>query len=305
VTAVANAFLEALASGRVLLADGGVGTGLQSLGLAPGQPPEELVFDRLDVVLDLHRQFAEAGADIILTNTFGGTRIRLAHSAYPDRVRELNARAVELACEAAAASGALVAGAIGPTGALLTSLPFGTLDPGEAREAFAEQAAALADGGCDLLVVETQFALDEAAAAVQGARDATDLPVVASFSFDRDSRLGPRTMMGVAAKQLVETIVPLGVAAVGANCGGTIETTEAVIAELAALLPGLPLWAKPNAGLPTPGTFPACYPLRPAQAAKAAVRFADAGARIIGGCCGTTPGHIRAIAEALGSRAVA
>ncbi|MCC6224220.1 MAG: homocysteine S-methyltransferase family protein [Thermoleophilia bacterium] len=296
---MANRFLDALAQDRILVADGAIGTGLQRLGLGPGQPPEELVFDAPGAVLELHRSFVEAGAEIVLTNTFGGTPVRLRDSAYPGRAAELNRRAVELALEAAAPAGALVAGSMGPTGALLTSLPFGTLEPEEAREAYAEQAAALAEGGADLLLVETQFALDEALAAVEGARSASALPLVVSFSFDSVTKRGARTMMGVGAADLAETFPPLGVVALGANCGSTPVVSEAAIRELATLLPGLPLWAKPNAGLPKPLSNPPEYELRPEQLASSALRLVEAGARIVGGCCGTSPEHVRAIADAV------
>ncbi len=296
---MAATFLDALESGRILVADGGTGTGLQELGLKAGQPPEELIIDAPDAVLELHRRFVAAGADVILTNTFGGTPVRLRDSAYPGRAAELNRRGAELAREAAAATGAFVAGSMGPTGALLTSLPFGTLEPEEAKQAYAEQAAALAEGGVDLLLVETQFALDEALAAVEGARSASELPLIVSFSFDSVGKRGARTMMGVGAPELAETFPPLGVAALGANCGSTPEVTEAAIAELSALLPGLPLWAKPNAGLPKPLTDPPEYELGPEQAGTIAIRLVEAGARIVGGCCGSSPDHVRAIARAV------
>jgi len=292
-----NRFLAQLATGRVLVADGATGTNLQKVGLQSGMSPEDWIFDRPDQLVALHRAWVDAGSDIILTCTFGGTRLRLKDSPYGDRAPELNRRAVELAQEAARTRPeVLIAGSLGPTGQLFA--PFGPLTHDAAVETYAEQAKALADGGADLLVIETHFALDEAGAAIEGAKQVSDLPIVISFSFDR----GVRTMMGVKPTQVVKAFKAMGVAAVGANCGTTLENMEKIVQEYAATDSGLFIWAKPNAGLPTVVNGIATYDVSPQQMADAALRNVELGARIVGGCCGSTPEHVAAIARAVKSR---
>jgi 5-methyltetrahydrofolate--homocysteine methyltransferase len=296
-----NKFLERLLASQVLVADGATGTNLQKMGVKPGTPPEELVIDRPELVLDLESAFVAAGSDLILTCTFGGTRLRMKDSKYVDRAVEINRRAVDLARQAAAKrAGVLVAGSIGPTGALMK--PLGPLNPEEAQAAFAEQARALAEGGVDLLVIETMFSYDEADAAFNGTRSVTDLPIVVSFSYDR----GVRTMMGVKPAEMIKKYKAMGAAVVGANCGTTLEncgTTlenmEKIQQEYAAAEPGFPLWAKPNAGLPRMADGVAAYDLTPAQMGEYALKYAALGARVVGGCCGSTPEHIAAIARAV------
>ena len=289
-------FLERLRAGEVLVADGATGTNLQAAGLKPGASPEEWVFDHPERIVNLHRSFVEAGSDIILTDTFGGTYLRLKDSKYADHAAELNRQAVTLAREAASArAGVMVGGSLGPIGLLLE--PFGPLKVGEAVTAFADQAQALADGGADLLVIETHFALDEAKAAVEAARRVTSLPIVISFSYDR----GVRTMMGVSPTQVAWTFKALGVAAIGANCGTTLENMEKIVQEYAAADSSLFVWAKPNAGLPAvdAATGKSVYNVTPEQISEYTRRYVQAGARIVGGCCGSSPAHVAAIARAV------
>lgn len=292
---MANPFLELLQTGNVLVTDGASGTNLQGHGLPPGTPPDEWVFENPQAVQSLHRDFIQAGANIILTDSFGGTRLRMRTSQYAERAPELNFRAAELARQVADPAGVLVAGSMGPSGSLLK--PYGPLTVEEIVATFTEQAKALSEGGVDFLLIETQFSLEEAQAAVEGARQASQLPIVVSFSFDR----GLRTMMGVKPEQVVETFKPYNLAAMGANCGKSLDFMEQVINAMAALIPGVPLWAKPNAGLPIPGTSPTEYDVNPKQMGQYARRFVQAGARLVGGCCGTTPEHIRGIAQAVKS----
>lgn len=287
-----NSFRKRLAAGPVLVADGATGTSYQEMGIEIGVPPEEWVWDRPDKVLELHRAFINAGSDIILTDSFGGTPLRLRESKYAGRASELNRRAAELAREAAGSSQVLVAGSIGPTGVLME--PYGELTRAAAIETFATQAAALTQGGVDLLVLETFFALDEALAAIDGLRRASDRPIVVSFSFDQ----GTRTMMGLSPTQMVDAIRPLGVAAIGANCGKSLDSMEQVVTELSRLNAGIPLWVKPNAGLPRMEGDVARYDTTPETMAEYARRFIALGARVVGGCCGTSPAHVTAIAEA-------
>jgi methionine synthase I (cobalamin-dependent) len=291
---VGAGLVEQLKAGEILVADGATATNYQQMGMAIGVAPEEWVFDEPDKVRGLHAAFIEAGADIILTDTFGGTSLRLRESRYAGRATELNRRAAELAREAAAArDGVLVAGSMGPTGILME--PLGELTAAATVEAYREQAAALDAGGVDLLLLETFFALDEALAAIEGIRRAISLPLAVSFSFDQ----GIRTMMGLSPTRMVEAIAPLGVAAIGANCGRSLADMERVVTELAAVNSGIPLWIKPNAGLPRMVGDVARYETGPDEMADYAVRFVKAGARVIGGCCGTSPAHTRCIVSAV------
>ena len=291
-TTTRTGFLERLERGDVLIADGATGTTCQRMGLPIGVAPEEWVVTDPDRIVDLHRGFAEAGSDTVLTCTFGGTSIRLADGPFADRAAELNRRAAELAREGVGEK-VLVAGSLGPTGQLCE--PLGTLTHDEAAAAYAEQAEALVEGGVDLLVLETMFCRHEAGAAIDGVRRATDLPFVLAFSFDR----GTRTMMGTTTAEVVALAVEQGAAAVGANCGTSLEAMSAIVAELTSAAAGLPLWVKPNAGLPRMTGDSAVYDVTPDDLAQAARSYVEAGARIVGGCCGSTPEHVRAIAEAI------
>ncbi|MGZ4390416.1 MAG: homocysteine S-methyltransferase family protein [Gaiellaceae bacterium] len=289
-------FTELLSERGVLLADGATGTNYQDMGIAPGVAPEEWVLDAPDQVRELHRRFVDAGSDLVLTCTFGATSLRLADGPLAGRAREVNGRAAELARDAVGDE-RLVGGSLGPSGQLVE--PYGLLTRDAAVEAYAEQAGALAAGGVDLLVLETFFALEEALWAIEGVQSATDLPLVASFSFDQ----GTRTMMGVSPSDVVAAVEPLGVAAIGANCGRSLADTDAVVGELLAAAPEVPLWVKPNAGVPRIVGDAVVYEAGPDDLAGHIRGYVDRGARIVGGCCGSTPGHVAAIARALGRAA--
>lgn len=291
-----NKFLERLQSGKTIVADGATGTNLHKMGLQPGIAPEDLVLDQPELILKLESAFAAAGSDIILTCTFGGTRLRMRDSKYAQRVTEVNTRAVELARKVAPIqSGILVGGSIGPTGLLMK--PYGPLTPEEACAAFTEQVQGLVAGGVDLLAIETMFAFDEADAAFKAARTVTDLPIVVSFSYDR----GVRTMMGVKPAEMIKRYKEMGAVLVGANCGTSLENTEKVAQEYAAAEPGFPLWIKPNAGLPRLLEGNTVFDVTPEQMAEFARKSVALGARVVGGCCGNTPEHIAAIARAVKS----
>jgi 5-methyltetrahydrofolate--homocysteine methyltransferase len=285
-------FAELLVERPVLLADGATGTNYQDMGIEPGVAPEEWVVDAPERVRELHRRFADAGSDLVLTCTFGATSPRLADGPLAGRTIELNVRAAELAREAVG-DDLLVAGSLGPTGQLVE--PYGLLTRDVCVDAYAEQAKALADGGCDLLVLETFFALEEALWAIEGVQHATDLPLVVSFSFDQ----GMHTMMGLSPTEVVAAVEPLGVAALGANCGRSLADTDAVVAEFLDAAPAVPLWVKPNAGVPRIVGDAVVYDADPETLAEHLRGYADRGARIVGGCCGSTPEHIAAIARAV------
>jgi methionine synthase I (cobalamin-dependent) len=285
-------FLELLAERLVLLADGATGTNYQNMGIEPGVAPEEWVVDEPDKVQELHRRFVAAGSDLVLTCSFGGSSLRLADEALHGRAVEVNRRAAELAREAVG-DDVLVAGSLGPTGHLTE--PLGPLTHELAVATFAEQAKSLADGGVDLLVLETFFSLDEGLWAVEGIKSASDLPLVVSYSFDQ----GTKTMMGLTPTQVVEAFAPLGIAAIGANCGKSLADTDVIVEELVAAADGLPLWVKPNAGVPRMVGDAVIYDAGPDDLAQHIRGYVDRGARIVGGCCGSTPEHIAAIARAL------
>ncbi len=288
-----NDFLQRLGSGPALVADGAMGTFLQEAGLPPGTPGEAWVLEQPQAIADIHRSYIEAGAELVLTCTFGGTRARLERAGLADRVAEINRKAVEIARQAAAGR-AYVAGDIGPLGELLA--PLGSRTVQEAADLFAEQAAALAEAGPDLLYIETMSSLDEVRAAVEGARRAAPhLPITATLSFDTKGR----TNMGVKPEQAARALLELGVAALGANCGRTLEMTEEAVRRMAEAAPGVPLIAKPNAGMPRMEGDTLLYDATPEDMAQAALRFVELGARIVGGCCGSTPTHIHAIAQAV------
>jgi 5-methyltetrahydrofolate--homocysteine methyltransferase len=272
-----------------LVADGATGTMLQQAGLEPGTAPERWNLENPEAVRALYRSYIDAGADMILTNTFGGTAIRLKREGLAAQVAEISRLASEVAGE-----GVLVVGDIGPTGEMLA--PLGLLSYEDAVAAFAEQAAALAEGGADVILIETMSDLNEIRAAIEGVRQATDLPLLATMSFDTKGR----TMMGVKPEQAAKALYDLGVDVMGANCGRTLtETLEAVL-KMREAVPDAVLMAKPNAGLPHAEGGDLVYDVTPEVMADYARRFVEeAGVRIFGGCCGSTPDHIAAVADAL------
>jgi 5-methyltetrahydrofolate--homocysteine methyltransferase len=282
-----------LGEGKLLVADGATGTMLQAKGLPAGTAPELWNVERPEVVRENYRAYLDAGSQVFLTNSFGGSRIKLERAGgLGERVVELNRAAAALAKEEAAGQ-AYVAGDVGPTGELLA--PYGLLSYEEAVEVFAEQALALVEGGADLVWVETMTDLNEARAAVEGARQVTDLPVFCSLSFGG----GGRTMMGVAPAQAAEALWPMGLTAVGANCGEGIEPVVAALTEMRAAVPDAVLIAKPNAGVPRLEDGETVFDMGPEEMAAHVPQLVDLGAQVIGGCCGSTPGHIAAMARAV------
>jgi len=285
-------FQDRLAQGDILIADGATGTTLQKAGLPSGTAPERWNLENPDAIRALHRGFVEAGSDLILTNTFGGSRLRLEMEGLDDQVYEINLAAARLAREVAGDE-VLVLGDMGPTGQLME--PMGTLTYDAAVDVFAEQATALAEGGVDAILIETMSDLNEAKAAVEGARRATDLPILATMSFDTHGR----TMMGVKPEDAAKELWAMGVDAVGANCGRTLTENLEAIQQMRAALPEATLMAKPNAGLPRMEGTDSVYDVTPEIMADYARQFAALDVKIFGGCCGSTPDHIQAASRVL------
>jgi methionine synthase I (cobalamin-dependent) len=293
-------FHDLLDAKPILFADGGMGTGLFARGLETGDSPELWNVLHPERVQDVHRGFVEAGSDIILTNTFGANARRLMLHGAQARVRELNLAGARIAREVADAAGRTVAiaGSMGPTGDIF--LPVGTLSREEGEAAFAEQAEALAEGGVDVLWIETISAAEEVEAAIAGAAK-TGLPVVATMTFDTNGR----TMMGLTPEAAIThgRNCACHLTAFGANCGiGPAQLIESVLGLSRAAGPGEILVAKGNCGIPQYRQGAIVYDGTPEIMADYAALARDAGARIIGGCCGTTPLHIRAMVEAVTSR---
>ena len=290
---------QLLSTGPVLT-DGAWGTQLQARGLAPGECPDAWNLSHPDRVLDVARAYVLAGARIILTNTFGATRLRLAEAGFAERCAEINEAGARISRQAADAAGgggkgrAHVFASIGPTGKMLMS---GGVTPAELDAAFAEQAAALARGGADALVVETMAELEEAARAVRAAK-ATGLPVVACMTFDSGKDLD-RTMMGVTPEQAAEGLLAAGADVIGSNCGQGIAGFVPICRRLKAAAAGHPVWIKANAGLPEMRNGKPFYATTPAAFASYIPQLIAAGADFIGGCCGTSPDFVRAASQAL------
>jgi methionine synthase I (cobalamin-dependent) len=289
-------FTEALSSRPWLLADGATGTNYFQMGLESGDAPEMWNLEHPERVRSLHRRFIEAGADIVLTNSFGGNRHRLKLHNAQDRVREINMAAAQNARAEADAAGrpVYVGGSIGPTGEIME--PVGAMSHEEAVKAFAEQAAALKEGGADVLWIETMSSEEELKAAVEGAATA-GLPIVTTMSFDTNGR----TMMGITPKSFgaITAALPTQPVAIGANCGVGASELVATVLGITEARPDAAVVAKGNCGIPQYQDGHIHYTGTPELMADYARIAFDAGARIIGGCCGTSPDHLAAMRKSL------
>ena len=283
---------QKLAEPGVIIMDGATGTQLQNLGLPAGMAPELWNLQNPEAVKKHYQAYVDAGCDAILTNTFGGTRPRLEMEQSGHLTHDINVAAARLAREAAGDK-VLVLGSMGPTGLLMD--PMGDLSYRGAQEFYGEQAAALAEGGVDGLHIETLSDLEEAKAAVAGAHQATDLPVTITMSFDMHGR----TMMGVEPATAAKALWEMGVVAVGANCGRSLEDNLEAIAAMRTAEPDITLIAKPNAGMPRVESMAeVIYDVTPEIMAEYGLKFAAQHVRIIGGCCGSTPAHLKALKAA-------
>jgi 5-methyltetrahydrofolate--homocysteine methyltransferase len=294
-----NKLQSLLKSSPVLLADGAMGTMLFEAGLQSGEAPQAWNITHPNQVQSIHRAYLNAGSQLVLSNTFGSNRFRLARHNLQSQVAELNhAGAALLRAEVDRAGGrVLVAGDIGPSGELFA--PLGKLDFAEAVAAFAEQAGALLAGGADAIWLETMSALQEIEAAIEGVRRVSqDIPIIATMTFEKHGR----TMMGVSAEQAVKSLEGWGVGALGGNCGTGPDELLNIIRVMKSSGATVPLVFKPNAGVPELAGGKTTYSATPAVMAQCALAAAKAGASIIGACCGSTPNHLRAMHDALKSR---
>ncbi|MEN8172313.1 MAG: betaine--homocysteine S-methyltransferase [Chloroflexota bacterium] len=292
-----NPLLQLLENGQPILLDGAMGTMLMDAGLEQGDPPDEWNVLYPERIKAIHRAYVDAGSQLILTNSFGGTRFRLEMHNLQDRVYELNKAAAKNARSVSddVQQTVVVAGDIGPTGQLFE--PMGLLTFDDAVEAFAEQAKGLADGGVDVLWIETMSDINEVKAAIKGIRSVCDLPIVATMSFDTHGH----TMMGVSPANYIESLREQDVIAVGANCGTGSDELEKTVQIMRETDPNVVLVAKGNAGIPhVVAGGDIVYDGSPELMAEYATNVRDIGASLIGGCCGSTPDHIKAMAEALG-----
>jgi methionine synthase I (cobalamin-dependent)/5,10-methylenetetrahydrofolate reductase len=278
-----------------LLSDGAMGTQLNNRGVAFDQCFDQINLTQPELVMDIHRAYIEAGSQIIQTNTFGANRYKLAEHGLQEKVALINRAGVVLARQAALESGkeVLVAGDVGPLGVRLA--PFGRVQPEQGRQAFAEQIAALAEAGADLIIIETISDLHEVQEAVAAARQACDLPILASMTYTRDDR----TLMGDAPAGVALALQAAGVDVIGINCSGGPAQLWRILRQMRQATPQARFSVMPNAGWPEQVGGRVMYPANPEYFGEYALAFCEAGAAVIGGCCGTTPRHIAAMRAAL------
>ena len=291
-------FKERVAQGDILISDGAMGTYLQAKGLKPGECMESWCVSHPEVVKGIHEDYIAAGADILETNSFGGTSYKLEPYGLAHKVRELNLAAVALAKSVSRRTGrAYVAASVGPTGRIAED-EGGDVTPQDLYKAFQEQVVALEEGGADALCIETMASLTEALQAIKAAKDNTKLPVICTFTFEAGAR-GFRTMMGVTPERAAREAVAAGADIVGANCGNGIVNMIEIARQTRAAQPNTPILINANAGLPVLEGEKTVFKESPEFMASKVIDLINAGAQIIGGCCGTTPDHIAAIAERL------
>ena len=287
--------LERLAAGEVLISDGAMGTLLQAKGMSPEECPESWCISHPDVVRGIAEAYFAAGADIVETNSFGGSALKLQYFGLQDKVRQFNRAAAALAKEAAGERG-YVAASVGPTGEILSAK--GKDAAGDQLYAvFKEQVEALAEGGADAVCVETMSSLTEATQAIKAVKENTKLPVICTFTFEAKPR-GFFTMMGVRPDQAAKGALAAGADIVGANCGNGIADMIEITRQMRGVVPKTPILIHANAGIPELEGGRTVFKETPEYMASRVRELIAEGANIIGGCCGTTPEHIAAIAKA-------
>ncbi len=290
-----NKISDVVNGGRVLVSDGAWGTFLHQKGLQTGTCPEQWCVDHPEEVGDIASSYIEAGSDMVETNSFGGSAFKLEHYGLSDRAAEFNEAAARISSMAAGGDKWVIA-SIGPTGKMLIT---GDVTPEELYDGFKEQAVALEKGGADAICIETMSDIDEAVQAIKAARENTDLEVICTFTFERTIQGDYRTMMGVSPVEAARAAMEAGADIIGTNCGNGFERMIDIVKEIRTVSPDIPVLVHANAGLPKNIDGVDVFPDTPEQMASLVPDLVDAGANIIGGCCGTTPDHIRAIKQAV------
>jgi 5-methyltetrahydrofolate--homocysteine methyltransferase len=290
-----QSIVAAVKAGRILVSDGAWGTFLQKKGMQPGECPELWCVTRRDDVMDIARGYIEAGSDMIETDSFGGTRCKLAHFGLADRTAELNQVAAAISREAAGPDKWVIA-SVGPTG-MMTAM--GDVTEADFYAFFKEQVVALEAGGADAICIETMSALDESVAAIRAARENTGCEVICTLTYERTRQGTYRTMMGVSPTEAARATVEAGAHIIGTNCGNGMDRMLEIVRELKLAAPTTPIMVQANAGLPKNENGVDVFPETPSDMAARVAELVASGAVIIGGCCGTTPAHIAALKQAV------
>jgi 5-methyltetrahydrofolate--homocysteine methyltransferase len=283
--------IQEIQKGRILVSDGAWGTFLQKKGLSPGECPEEWNITRPDDVFDIAQSYIQAGADMIETNSFGGNWYKLKGYGLENQVFELNKAAAEISRKAAGPD-RFVLGSVGPTGKLLM---MEEVTEDELYKAFKDQSQALEAGGANAIVIETMTDLEEARIAVKAAKENTACEVICTMTFDKILSGEFRTMMGISPGEMTETLVEAGASVIGANCGNGIADMIGIVKEIRQVNATIPILIHANAGMPQYCDGETTFPESPADMAGRVKEIIEAGANIIGGCCGTTPDHVREV----------